>query len=318
MSTVFRAADEPVRTRLEYWHHVMSSALGPLDLRAPDDPDFRDRFAVGHLGAVRVGDLYCSGPGQGDRRSNHTRRGDRDMFWIGVQVSGRMVVEQGGRQACLEPGDLTLIDLSRPCRWTTPTSRVTAVAFPRELLPLHPDGLAALTAVRIPGDRGPGALASTFARSLPRHLDDLDGPGAARLGTTVLDLLTTTVATCLDRPGEVPAPTRQRALLTQIHAFIEQHLADPDLSPGVVAAANHISVRYLHRLFETEQMTVADRIRTRRLERCLRDLLDPLHAAEPVRAIAARWGFRDPAHFSRLFRNTYGDTPSRYRERTSD
>lgn len=317
MSTVFRAADEPVRTRLDYWRHVMSSVLGPLDLRAPDDPDFRDWAALGRLGPLDVGDLYCSGPGQGDRRTRHVRHVDRDMVEVVVPVRGRMLVEQGGRQACLEPGDLTLIDLSRPCRWSGATTRVAAVVFPRELLPLHPDGLDALTAVHIPGDRGPGALASTVARSLPRHLDDLDGPSAARLGTAVLDMITTTVAACLDRPGEVPAPTRQRALLAQIHAFIEQHLADPDLSPGVVAAANHISVRYLHRLFETEQVTVAERIRTRRLERCLRDLLDPLHAAEPVRAIAARWGFRDPAHFSHLFRQTYGDTPSEYRERTS-
>lgn len=54
-------------------------------------------------------------------------------------------------------------------------------------------------------------------------------------------------------------------------------------------------------------------IRERRLERCRRDLLDPLHREVPVSAIGARWGLADPAHFSRLFRAEYGRSPTQYR-----
>jgi AraC family transcriptional regulator, positive regulator of tynA and feaB len=32
-----------------------------------------------------------------------------------------------------------------------------------------------------------------------------------------------------------------------------------------------------------------------------------------VRAIAARWGYPDPANFTRSFRAAYGVTPSAYR-----
>jgi AraC-like DNA-binding protein len=48
--------------------------------------------------------------------------------------------------------------------------------------------------------------------------------------------------------------------------------------------------------------------------RCRRDLLDPALRDRPVSAIAARWGITDPAHFSRLFRATYGVPPSEYRD----
>jgi AraC-like DNA-binding protein len=58
---------------------------------------------------------------------------------------------------------------------------------------------------------------------------------------------------------------------------------------------------------------VADWIRRRRLERCRRDLLDPALRAEPVAAVAARWGLTNPAHFGRLFRDAYGVPPSAYR-----
>jgi AraC-like DNA-binding protein len=106
---------------------------------------------------------------------------------------------------------------------------------------------------------------------------------------------------------------RERTLLVRIHAFIEQHLGEADLSPGVVAAAHHVSVRYLHRLFEAQETTVAAWIRRRRLERCRRDLADPALGAVPVAALAARWGLPDSAHFSRLFRRTYGLPPAEYR-----
>src|SRR5690606_38237566 len=57
VSVVFRATDEPVRTRLDYWRHVLGGTLGPLDLQAPQDPDFHDRLVAEPLGAVHVGDI---------------------------------------------------------------------------------------------------------------------------------------------------------------------------------------------------------------------------------------------------------------------
>jgi AraC-like DNA-binding protein len=104
-----------------------------------------------------------------------------------------------------------------------------------------------------------------------------------------------------------------RTLLLRVHAFIEEHLGEIDLAPGIVAAAHHISLRHLHRLFETQHTTVAGWIRHRRLERCRKDLADPAQHTMPVSAVAARWGLPDSAHFSRLFRHTYGLPPAEYR-----
>jgi AraC-like DNA-binding protein len=136
---------------------------------------------------------------------------------------------------------------------------------------------------------------------------------AARLSTVVMDLLTTTVAEQASQVSALEPETRERVLLRRVHAFVEQHLGDAGLSPATVAAAHHVSPRYLHRLFESQDTTVAAWIRHRRLERCRRDLADPARFDEPVSAIAARWGLPDPAHFSRLFRRVYGTPPAEYR-----
>lgn len=154
---------------------------------------------------------------------------------------------------------------------------------------------------------------SSLSRQLVGRLDDWSVAEGARLGTTVLDLLTVALAARLEREEQVPPDLRQRALLHRIHAFIEQRLVDPELKPAMIAAAHHVSLRYLYKLFEAQEQSVAGWVRRRRLERCRRDLLDPALAARSVSAIGARWGLVNAAHFSRAFRTAYGLSPVEYR-----
>jgi len=95
--------------------------------------------------------------------------------------------------------------------------------------------------------------------------------------------------------------------------FIEQHLADADLTPARIAAAEYMSARNLHRIFESADLTVAGWIRQRRLEHCRRDLSDHSLVGLPVSHIAARWGLWEAAHFSRVFKAAYGVSPRAYR-----
>jgi AraC-like DNA-binding protein len=308
MSPVFASDDVPVASRTEYWRHVLGEAMVPLEpLGLPD------RLVAGNVGSIAVGELSHRGHGGAKRTTRHIRRSDPELCKIDVIARGRGVIEQGGREASLRRGDLTLVDLSRPAGWAMSAIRCVAVIFPRSLLPLPPNDAARLTAVRIPGDEGAGALISSLARQLPARLGDWNGSGGASLGGAIVDLLTVALAARLDRTGEVPAETRRRALLERIRTFIERSLSDPQLSPASIAAAHFISLRTLHKLFETQQTTVAGWIRRRRLERCAQDLLDPALAGEPVGAIGARWGLVNPAHFSRAFRAAHGLPPSEYR-----
>jgi AraC-like DNA-binding protein len=305
MTTSVAADDVPVASRREYWLHRLDETIGPLDLRT-SGLDGRDRLRFGEIGALRVAELSAGGPGVARLAA---RRPGPEVCKIDVLVRGSGVVEQDGRQARLRPGDLALVDLSRPVRWAMAPMTLVAVVFPRALLPLAADDTARLTGVRIAGDRGPAALASSLARRLAVDLDE--NRTGTRLGAAVLDLLAVGLASRIDR--DVPADTRQRALLLRVQAFIEQRLADPELSPSTIAAAHHISLRYLYALFADEEASVAGWIRQRRLERCRRDLLDPALQEWPVSTIAAQWGLGNAAHFSRSFRAAYGVTPVEYR-----
>jgi AraC-like DNA-binding protein len=310
MTVVFRADDVPVAGRAEYWRHVIGQTLVPLE-----PIDVPDRLLASEVGALQVGELSTSTPGGATRTAVHIRRSDPDLCKIDMLAAGRGVIEQGGREAALEPGDFTLVDLSCPARWSMGPVRIVTLTFPPAMLPLRRDDLGRLTGVRMRGDHGTGAIVSSLARRLIEQVDNLSGADGVRLGTALLDLLAVGLATRLGRAEDISHEGRQRALLVRIQTFIEARLGDPELTPRGIAAAHYISIRYLHKLFETEQTTVADWIRRRRLERCRRDLLDPACRAAPVGAIGMRWGFRDAARFSRVFRAAYGAPPGEYRER---
>ena len=79
-------------------------------------------------------------------------------------------------------------------------------------------------------------------------------------------------------------------------------------APVSIARAFSISVRALHALFEDTDASVAALVRNERLARCLEDLRR--RNGGSVTDIAFRWGFCDAAHFSRVFKREFGETPS--------
>jgi AraC-like DNA-binding protein len=260
--------------------------------------------------------VQTSTPHSVHRTPGLIRRGSSELYRVVLAMSGRPRLEQDGRTAQLRPGEFAIYDFARPYELAYDSAVQLAVfGFPRDLLALPADSAGRLTAVPIAGDQGTGALTSPLLRRVVLDLETYQPASAARLCTVMMDLLTTAVAERAGQTASLQIELRERTLLVRIHAFIEQHLGEADLSPGVVAAAHHVSVRNLHRLFEAQETTVAAWIRRRRLERCRRDLADPALGAVPVAALAARWGLPDSAHFSRLFRRTYGLPPAEYRRK---
>ncbi|MFI0450369.1 helix-turn-helix domain-containing protein [Actinomadura sp. 6N118] len=317
---VISTEEIPAQERFAFWHEVTSKVWVPLDAHCEPhlETGFRAQVSISELGPVQA-TLVTTTPHSVRRTPKLIRQTDPEALLLTCAVRGRgMMGEQDGRHTVYQVGDLGLYDSSRPFLAghmpVVPVSQHLGLQFPHALLPLPPRDLRRLTAVRIPGDRGIGALTSQFLQQLARHMDEFSPSDTARLSTLVLDVLTAALAGVLDVQSAVPTHTRRRALMAQIHAFIQHNLGDSQLTPDAIAATHHISLRYLHKLFHAEGHTVAGWIRERRLERCRRDLADPRLAAYPINAIAARWGYTNPSHFSQAFRAAYGLSPRQFRQ----
>jgi AraC-like DNA-binding protein len=73
-----------------------------------------------------------------------------------------------------------------------------------------------------------------------------------------------------------------------------------------------VSLRYLHKLFESEGVTAARWIQQQRLESCRKELARATSHASPVAVVAQNWGFANASHFSRVFRLAYGISPREF------
>jgi AraC-like DNA-binding protein len=318
MSTLIRTDEVPAADRLDYVQAMTAATWVPMECRSEYRADYHGEFRASGLGPMQVVVLDIM-PITVRRTPDTIEEADPDMLKLFLVCAGApSVVEQDGRQARLSPGEFAFYDTRRPYQVACAVegdqpTRVMTFMFPPSMLPLSPSGRKRLTAMRIPATAGLGDLTAQFLLQLAANVDHYNPMEAARLSTVALEVLATRLARELDVGDWGTPEARRHALLVTIQSFIQQHLGDARLSPGGIAAHHHISLRSLHQLFHDEGLTAAGWIRSRRLERCRRDLTDPALADRPVGAIALRWGFSSPADFSRAFRAAHGVPPAQYR-----
>ncbi len=289
----------------------VSESFVPLQVTSPLADSFRGMIKSASIDEVHVTDVRAT-EHVVERTPELIARDARPYFKLSLMLNGTGLLIQDDREAVLQPGDLAVYDTNRPYSLVFGDDfRTMVVMFPQHLVALPPEMMAQLTAVRISGHEGLGAMIVPYLTQLAGNLEQLSGVTGARLTQSAMDLVTTLFTHELDLDTTSNDP--HRALMQRIHAYIDSNLASAALSPTSIAAAHFISTRHLHGLFQEQGASVSTWIRIRRLERCRRDLVNPLFADRPVSAIAARWGFVDAAHFSRTFKAAYEVSPSEFR-----
>jgi len=308
---VLRTTDLPASDRFAVWHDAIRDSFMPYRVRTPSPADFHAQIREFRCDHLHMHELLHPSI-EAYRSERHIRQSDPELYYLSVNIRGSVRIEHLNRVVELEPGGLVLYDSSHPFRSSTVDGgRLAAgltVSFPRDALPLPERVVRQILNARIDGRRGMGRLLVRYLRELARNGDHYDPTERQRLSAITLDLMAAALT------GRSSGPDRM--VLTRVYAFIREHLADPRLDPGSVAAAQGMSVRSLHRLFAPTGVGVGAWIRRERLSRCHRELTDPALRGELVATIGARWGFADPAHFSRAFRNAYGMSPVEARRLT--
>jgi AraC-binding-like domain len=119
---LIRFEDESPRARRDHVRHAIGDAIVPFDVRIDAGDDFRAELVTGPVGTVHVTRVTAP-PMRAFRTPTLIRASDPELFKIDFQLGGHTVFAQGDREAALAPGDLTLLDLSRPCRFVDTIAR---------------------------------------------------------------------------------------------------------------------------------------------------------------------------------------------------
>ncbi|MFE4513917.1 helix-turn-helix domain-containing protein [Kitasatospora sp. NPDC056783] len=232
-----------------------------------------------------------------------------DCLYVVLHLRGAASVRRHGASTALAPGDLLIDTTPHPAGLLQDAQcRTLRFRVPCFYLGVRPGDVRRAGGLLARGDEGVGSLASQFLRTLAAQARAHRARPGNHLARSVADIVAVLVTELLEREGP-EQPSGSAELLARIRAHIEENLADPDLAPEAIARSQHISVRYLHKLFQQDGTTVGQFVRQRRLDACRRELERPSRRQTSVSAVAHRWGFVSHSHFSRAFRDTYGVSP---------
>lgn len=297
---------------IDQWRKLIGSTFAALNITAPDEAQFRAQLRTVELDDVHVFDMTTDAHSV-VRSAELVEQDQGKYFKLSLQLDGECELSQDGRRCTLRPGDLGLYVAYRPYRldYAGP-QRCMVMTFPQSVVNLTPAQVELVTARRITQDHGLGRVAVPMFRDLAENMDVLRGPHSMRLVRSALGMLVSVLSSDVLEPGsEQPGDL----LVQQASAYIDDHLGDPQLSPGDIAKALYVSVRQLHSRFAAQDLTVSSSIRLKRLEAIRQDLADPALAEETVHSVSTRHGLLDSAHVSKAFKAEYGETPSAYRRR---
>jgi DNA-binding response OmpR family regulator len=118
------------------------------------------------------------------------------------------------------------------------------------------------------------------------------------------------------KPKEASISSDEAGFLERLNEVVDEHIDNSNFGVDWLADEMDLSTRHLRRrLKEVTRLSPAGFIRTRRLRHAAALLEE---GADTVADVASAVGYRDPNYFSRLFRETFGCSPTEYADRAHD
>lgn len=305
----------PESAHFDSWRNVICGAFAALDPKsAASGAAFPSSVALDGYGEVNVGHIKSCA--QVVRRGAREIRIDpQDRLFVNLQLAGVGRVTQGERAVVVPAGSFIIVDTARPYRLEFDERfEVLSLRIPREqMLPVTAQPKE-LLARAVDGHSGMGRIATGFMRLLLEQDQHLAAGQrreiAVQLCTLIASATRPAASALVDGRGQV----RARFVASAIEV-LRGSLADPELGVDTLARRFGVSTRYVQQAFAEVGLSVAAQVRSLRLERCADDLGDR-HDRSSIQAIAARWGFSDIPHFTRVFGRRYGCPPSQFRKRS--
>lgn len=248
------------------------------------------------------------------RDKRRVAQGREQFVLLSHMRQGQGVVLQNGREAVLRPGDFAIYDT------TNPYEMMLDGAFEMDVLRMERDAFSRFvgeigdaTALVVSGQHGTGRICSMMISEIASELRDVNDLSLRQLNDSLLGMISVALQEVRGKGADNRRTMQQHALLERAIRIVNEELGNDALSCEFVANRLGISYRYLLKVFTENGKSLADLIWEQRLGEARRQLASSRIVKKPVTAVAYDCGFKDPAHFSRAFRNRFGISPRQFR-----
>ena len=306
--TSFRFSTTDTDSPFDAWRSLLAILFDCTPAKTSLLSTFRSNLVVQHFGTF----LLCRSFADGGRlRRSETRLAwdDLDHIVVSCLLSGGIALGSPVRR--LRSGDVAVIDLSSPARFAMAAADAMHVIVPRTALPTGVTSVAPVPCRIFARNTAIGIFLRGIIESLSQASHYFDAVEVTALGAYFPELL----GWCLGPAPVASSAVAKGNLGKRLRRHIEENLNRTDLTSARLAREIGVSRSQLYRQFEASG-GVETYIRSRRLRRCLQALADPRRADLRIGKIAYDMGFADEAHFSRLFRQTFGQSPRDIRAAT--
>ncbi|MDN8618246.1 helix-turn-helix domain-containing protein [Variovorax ginsengisoli] len=298
--------------KFEFWQEVVCKALVDLECRPDGKNPFEASVSGTRLSALSVARIEASPHRVARLPAGISRSGDESLIFNFI-LAGVALAEQDGRSVVLKPGDGAVCDAQRPyyLRFDDAFKLIT-VKVPLASLSHRSAGVHRITARSLTEAGQMCPILFGYLVGLNQQLPSLDAVASEKVARNFTELL----ASALDEAtlnSPLPLSEYRAVALVRVKDFLERNLDAWDLDATMVSAALNLSPRYINKLFEAENTSLARYIWRRRLERAASDLRDPARQSLGISAVAMAHGFNDLSHFSRAFRQRFEMSPRAYR-----
>ncbi|MEM9708473.1 MAG: helix-turn-helix domain-containing protein [Pseudomonadota bacterium] len=227
-------------------------------------------------------------------------------FFLVLQTAGTAIMEQGDDVAYLEPGDMFLVDSTRPSSfiYQNRASHQLSLHLPRSETK-HRFGKRARGGIAVNGG-------DPLARAMRSILSELIEGDAPHLGHVAEAFYGVLGAYLFNRSlGEGGSVNPDREIVNRAMHLIGLHFTDPDFSPTHLANLTGVSLRKLQRAFAVIKSSPHKRLQDARMDAASEMLGQASDEAEQsVTRIAFECGYRDLSTFYRQYKRRHGCAPS--------
>ncbi|CAJ0720851.1 Transcriptional activator FeaR [Ralstonia edaphis] len=289
------------------WQDAVCRAFLKLSVNTAYAAQFRGFIRSTQLSELRLNIVDAQGQ-HVERRALDTPLGDKECFYLNFQAAGSGVIQQHGETVHVCSGQWYVLDSTEPFSLIY-GDNFRSVNFEIPMSVLGGDIDTARRAIGQAYNRGGTGIESYMfdqALTFARYVEDLSD---ARRGKAIGEFLDGFLEAINPGRTYVMPPGSTNAKRLAIDRFISDNITNPALSPSIIAAGCHVSVRSLHGLFENDGLTVMEFVKARRLELAKHSLQSGVFRDRAVSEIAFACGFADLSSFCRSYKKRFGVTP---------